>query len=82
MVVIVSYVMISYYIAYVAKTAGIKKKWIPVVSATTGLVCGIVGWLLGLHNSGIIDAIALGLFAGFSAVGTNEIAKYLFIRKE
>lgn len=79
---LVVYVLISYYVAYVSKVAGIRKKWLPVISASAGLVCGLVGFFIGLHGEDIFDAIALGLFSGFSAVGTNEIAKYVFVRKE
>lgn len=82
MAVVVTYVMISYFVAYTAKTAGLAKKWVPVVSATAGLVCGIVGYIMGIEGDNILDAIAIGLFSGFSAVGTNEIIKYTFIRKE
>lgn len=80
--VVVGYVVVCYYIAYVTKTAGIKKKWIPVAAATAGLICGIVGHICGFTSGTWIDDIALGIFSGFSAVGTNEIAKYIFIRKE
>lgn len=80
--VIVSYVLISYFTAYVAKAWGVKKKWLPVIAASTGLACGIIGYIIHLHGENVFDAIALGIFSGFSAVGTNEIAKYLFIRKE
>lgn len=80
--VIVTYVLISYFTAYVAQTWGVRKKWLPVIAATTGLGCGIVGYLIHLHGEDIFDAIGLGIFSGFSAVGTNEIAKYLFIRKD
>lgn len=79
---VVTYVMVSYTTAYVAKTAGVKKKWLPVVSAVTGMLCGVYGYFITGISSDLLDALALGLFSGFSAVGTNEIAKYLFIRKE
>lgn len=79
---VVTYVMVAYATAYVAKTAGLKKKWLPVVSAITGMLCGVYGFYVNHISSDLLDAVALGLFSGFSAVGTNEIAKYLFIRKE
>lgn len=80
--VMVSYVVISYSTAYAAKVTGIKKKWIPVIAAATGLVCGIAGHIIGFTSGNIFEDVALGLFSGFSAVGTNEIGKYIFIRKE
>lgn len=82
MVEITVYVMISYFTAYIAKTAGVKKKWLPVVSATTGLVCGIVGYFTGYSGKDLFDALGTGIFSGFSAVGTNEIAKYIFVRRD
>lgn len=79
---VVSYVMVSYATAYVAKTAGVKKKWLPVVSAITGMLCGVYGYFITNISNDLLDSVALGLFSGFSAVGTNEITKYLFVRKE
>lgn len=82
MAAIVTYVVISYFSAYTAKVWGVKKKWLPIVSAVTGGCCGVLGWWLGGLSSDFMDSLALGLFSGFSAVGTNEIAKYVFLRKE
>lgn len=80
--VIVAYVAISYYIALVTKTAGVKKKWIPVVSGAAGILCGVVGHIIGMTDGNMLEDIAIGLFSGLSAVGTNEISKYIFVRKE
>lgn len=82
MITVVSFVVISYYVAYVSKVGGIKKKWIPVVAASTGLVCAAVAHFCGIIHGTLMDDIAEGIFSGFAAVGTNEIAKYIFIRKE
>lgn len=82
MVEITVYVMLSYFTAYVCKTAGVKKKWLPVVSASTGLICGVVGYVIGYAGRDIFDALGTGIFSGFSAVGTNEIAKYIFVRRD
>lgn len=74
-----AYVMIAYYAAEVCKTAGVRKKWLPIISATGGLVCGVIGHLIsGGAIENIFDSISVGLFSGFAAVGTNEIAKYIF----
>lgn len=81
MAVVVGYVVVSYYVSYVAKTGGVKKKWLPVIAASSGLVCGIVGHICGITNGVLFDDIALGIFSGFSAVGTNEIVKYTFVKR-
>lgn len=82
MAVIVTYTIIAYYVAYVAKVGGVKKKWLPAIAATTGMICGVVSYFCGILNTDFLDALGLGLFSGFSATGTNEIAKYIFVRKE
>lgn len=82
MITVVSFVVISYYVAYVAKTGGIGRKWLPVIAATTGLVCGAVAHYCGIMHGTLLDDLAEGIFSGFAAVGTNEIAKYIFFRRE
>lgn len=82
MIGVAAYVMIAYYAAEVCKTAGVRKKWLPIIAATGGLICGVVGhFISGQNVETIFDSISVGLFSGFAAVGTNEIAKYIF-RKE
>lgn len=77
----VEYVVVSYAIAFCCKVWGIKKKYLPAIAAVSGGTLGIVcHLLLGVHANWL-EALAVGLFSGFSAVGTNEIVKYAFTRK-
>lgn len=83
MAIMIEYVVIAYAVAYTAKVAGVKKKWLPVIAACAGLICAVVSKVIypDLTQSWF-DSIAMGIFSGFSATGTNEIAKYIFMRKE
>lgn len=79
MIGVAAYVMIAYYAAEVCKNAGVRKKWLPTIAATGGLICGVAGhFISGQDMVNIFDSISAGLFSGFAAVGTNEIAKYVF----
>lgn len=83
MAIMIEFVVIAYAVSYTAKVAGVKKKWLPVIAAASGLLCAVVSKIIYPSVSDSwFDSIAMGLFSGFSATGTNEIAKYIFIRKE
>lgn len=60
-------------------------KWIPVICGATGLILGIVGYLIKIPDfpaSDVINAAAVGVVSGFAATGINQIFKQFNKDKE
>ena len=54
------------------------KRYIPIVSIVVGIVLGLVGYFSGIDmGKNWIEAFFIGLSAGGSAVGINQIGKQL-----
>lgn len=61
-------------------------KLIPILVAFIGGVLGIIIYFTSpevlLNARNIYNAILVGIISGFSATGTNQIIKQIFIKKE
>ena len=55
------------------------KKYIPIVSICTGLILGIIGYLMPSVQMGsnIIEAIFIGIAAGAASTGVHQVGKQL-----
>lgn len=72
--------VICYGTVEVAKrTQVVKDKWLPVLSVLIGCVCGAVAIISGIDigATNVLDAIAVSIASGLSAVGINQIPKQL-----
>ena len=75
-----SITIICYGMVEVAKrTQVVKDNWLPVLSVLIGCVCGAVAILSGVDigSTNVLDAIAVSIASGLSAVGINQIPKQL-----
>lgn len=62
------------------KGTKLDDKWIPIACGVTGLVLGIVAWVIKMPDfpgEDIITAAAIGIVSGFAATGINQISKQL-----
>ena len=61
-------------------------KLIPILVASLGGVLGVIIYFTSpeiiLNVENIYNAMLVGIISGFSATGTNQIIKQLFIKKE
>ena len=75
-----SITVIYYGTVEVAKrTQVVKDNWLPVLSVLMGCVCGAVAIISGIDigATNVLDAIAVSIASGLSAVGINQIPKQL-----
>lgn len=75
-----SITVICYGTVEVAKrTQAVKDNWLPVLSVSIGCVCGAVAIMSGIDigATNVLDAIAVSIASGLSAVGINQIPKQL-----
>lgn len=75
-----SITVICYGSVEVAKrTKIVPDNWLPVLSVLIGCVCGTVAILSGIDigATNVLDAIAVSIASGLSAVGINQIPKQL-----
>ena len=61
------------------RTQVVKDNWLPVLSVLIGCVCGAVAIISGIDigATNVLDAIAVSIASGLSAVGINQIPKQL-----
>ena len=73
--------VVCYAISAAWKTAkGSKNKYIPVVAMVSGLVLGIVAYVIKMPDfpaQDIITAMAIGVVSGGAAVGVHQMGKQL-----
>ena len=57
----------------------LDNKWIPCIVGFSGLILGIVGWLVipEYPASNILDAIAVGIVSGLASTGADQIVRQL-----
>lgn len=61
------------------RTQLVKDNWLPVLSVLIGCVCGVVAIVTGIDigATNVLDAVAISIASGLSAVGINQIPKQL-----
>jgi hypothetical protein len=75
-----SITVICYGAVEVAKRSQVvKDNWLPVLSVLIGCVCGAVAIISGIDigATNVLDAIAVSIASGLSAVGIDQIPKQL-----
>lgn len=75
-----SITVICYGLVEVAKhTQIVKDNWLPVLSVLIGCFCGVVAIVAGIDigATNVLDAVAISIASGLSAVGINQIPKQL-----
>lgn len=71
--------VICYVIGLGCKISKLNDEWIPVITAVTGGILGVVGLYImpEFPANDLINAIAVGAVSGLSATGANQIYKQL-----
>lgn len=79
MVGFVAITVLCYLFGEIAKCL-VDNKWIPIVCGASGLILGIVAFLLGIPDfpaQDLLTAAAVGVVSGLAATGVNQIGKQL-----
>ena len=64
----------------IKKTRLIKDKWIPLILFVSGIVLGVVAYLIkmpGYPAEDIVTAIAVGVYSSMMSVGVHQVFKQI-----
>ena len=68
--------VLAFLVCQGVKQTPLDNKWLPVIAGGTGLVLGIVAFLVGMPDfpaTDILTAAAIGVVSGFAATGTHQV---------
>lgn len=71
---------LCFFVGELIKRTPLNNKWIPIFAGGTGIILGIVAFLIKIPDmpaTDIINAAAIGLMSGLAATGANQIYKQL-----
>ena len=71
---------LCFFVGEIIKRTPLNNKWIPIFAGGTGIILGIVAFLIKIPDmpaTDIINAAAIGLVSGLAATGANQIYKQL-----
>lgn len=77
---VVAITVLAYLAGLVIKLTPLDNKWIPVICGASGVIFGIIAFLIDMPDmpaQDIITAAAIGAASGFAATGINQISKQL-----
>lgn len=67
-----------YVVGLIWKTTPLDNKWIPALCGVSGIILGIVAFLIGVPDfpaKDVLTAAAVGAVSGLAATGVNQIFK-------
>ena len=77
---VVAITALCYFVGLIIKATPLNDKWIPIFVGGTGIILGIIGYIIKIPDmpaQDIITAAAIGLVSGLAATGANQVYKQL-----
>lgn len=73
--------VVSFFVTFSARAAGLPGRWLPVVAGASGLVLGLAGHFMGWFPADDpVAAAAVGVVSGFAATGGHQAFSKFFER--
>lgn len=73
-------VVICYLIGVIVKTSSFDDKWIPAIVGISGLILGVIAFIIKVPDfpaNDIFTAAAVGIVSGLASTGINQLFKQM-----